>query len=255
MRPSVPRKTADLSDSVHRQLNMYALAASAAGVGVLALGQPAEVRIIYTPAHRVILSKHEFSLDLNHDGIADFTISNHSFCTTDVCGRTLRILPTGHNKVVGVKGLGGPFYASALKRGSHIGPKRPFSGRLMAASGTEYATVGPWLNIDCRYLGLKFFIKGHIHYGWARFNVTAGDGKITATSTGYAYETIAGKSIIAGKTHGRADDPANDDFSPDASLTNPNPDKPQLAYLGLLALGAQGVPLWRQKETQEVIGQ
>jgi hypothetical protein len=44
------RDTVTLSDSVHHQLNMYALAASAAGVSVLALAQPAECKIIYTHA-------------------------------------------------------------------------------------------------------------------------------------------------------------------------------------------------------------
>jgi hypothetical protein len=33
---------------MHHQLNMYALAASVAGVGVLALAQPAEAKILYT---------------------------------------------------------------------------------------------------------------------------------------------------------------------------------------------------------------
>jgi hypothetical protein len=32
-------------------------------------------------------------------------------------------------------------------------------------------------------------------------------------------------------------------------LTNPIPDIPQPASLGILALGAQGVPLWRRKES------
>jgi hypothetical protein len=36
------RTSAKLSDSLHRQLNMYALAASAAGVGLLAFAQPTE---------------------------------------------------------------------------------------------------------------------------------------------------------------------------------------------------------------------
>jgi hypothetical protein len=43
------RAPSKLSDSVHHQLNMYALAASAAGVGILALAQTAEAKIIYTP--------------------------------------------------------------------------------------------------------------------------------------------------------------------------------------------------------------
>jgi hypothetical protein len=42
-RSSRPRETAfNLSGSVHQQLSAYALAASAAGVGLLALAQPSE---------------------------------------------------------------------------------------------------------------------------------------------------------------------------------------------------------------------
>ena len=40
-RPSRPRTTAQFSDSTHHQLNMYAVAAGAAGVGMLALTQAA----------------------------------------------------------------------------------------------------------------------------------------------------------------------------------------------------------------------
>jgi len=42
------RVPANLSQSVQRQLNMYALAAGAAGVGALALTQSAEAKIVYT---------------------------------------------------------------------------------------------------------------------------------------------------------------------------------------------------------------
>ena len=239
--PWPSRMPANLPLSTQQRLNMYAVAASAAGVGLFTLSQPAQARVVYTPAHRVILGKHELSLDLNHDRIADFTISNHSFCTADVCGRTLLALPVGQNKVVGVKGIGGPFYASALKRGSRIGPKQPFSGMLMAASGTEYGTVGPWLNVDGRYLGLKFFIKGHVHYGWARFNVTAGGGKITATLTGYAYETIPNKPIAAGKTKGP------DDASVEESNANLTMPTREPASLALLAMGSPGLSIWRRE--------
>jgi hypothetical protein len=44
------RVLSNLSDSVHLRLNMYALAASAAGVGALALARPCEAEIVYTPA-------------------------------------------------------------------------------------------------------------------------------------------------------------------------------------------------------------
>jgi len=54
-----------------------------------------------------------------------------------------------------------------------------------------------------------------------------GNGKITATLTGYAYESVPGKPIITGKTKG-----------PDVATVQP-------ASLGHLAAGASGIPAWR----------
>src|SRR5215831_893143 len=71
-RSSRPPATAELSNSLHHRLNSYALAAGAAGVGVLAVAQPADAKIVYTPAHVVV--GRTLPLDLNHDGIVDFTI-------------------------------------------------------------------------------------------------------------------------------------------------------------------------------------
>jgi hypothetical protein len=53
---------------------MYAVAASAAGVGVMALSQPAEAKIVYTATHHVIEKNSPYHLDLNHDGKTDFTL-------------------------------------------------------------------------------------------------------------------------------------------------------------------------------------
>jgi hypothetical protein len=70
-----PRRTANLSESIHHQLNMYAIAASAAGVGVLALAQNAEAKIIYTATHQTIKPNQPYDLDLNRDGVTDFLLS------------------------------------------------------------------------------------------------------------------------------------------------------------------------------------
>ena len=54
MKPQT-RNTVSLSDSVHQQLNAYALAASAAGVSLLALTPTIcgkDRLYAYTPAHR-----------------------------------------------------------------------------------------------------------------------------------------------------------------------------------------------------------
>jgi hypothetical protein len=61
---------------------------------------------------------------------------------------------------------------------------------------------GQWVNVANRYLGLKFLIKGKIHYGWARLSVKVQGHAITATLTGYAYETIPNKYFFYGKGDG-----------------------------------------------------
>ncbi|MGA2020294.1 MAG: hypothetical protein ABSH02_06880 [Candidatus Sulfotelmatobacter sp.] len=227
------RKPSILSASIHQKLNLYALAAGATGVAMLAGAPSAEAEVVFTPAHYVITTNRKITLDLNHDGIGDFIISNHAFCTTDICGRTLRALPAeAGNRVEGMKSIFILKFASALQRGAQIGPSAVFSGKLMAVSGTEYGSGGHWQNVADRYLGLKFSISGSIHYGWARFSVTSGNETITATLTGYAYETVANRPITAGKTKGPAEVGAPAELGP--------------ATLGLLAMGSSGLALWRR---------
>lgn len=136
--------------------------------------------------------------------------------------------------------------AAALPAGVRIGPKGKFSPghRLMATWGigsTQSYYGGPWKGAQHRYLGLKFLIKGKVHFGWARLDVHW-HPPFSATLTGYAYETIPGKSIITGKTKGPDDQSRVQQPSPTA-LTAPT--KP--ATLGLLALGAGGLSVWRRR--------
>ena len=63
---------------------------------------------------------------------------------------------------------------------------------------------GQWGNATNRYLGLKFAINGQTHYGWARLTTSCvySQHQCNALLTGYAYETVANKGIITGKTKG-----------------------------------------------------
>jgi hypothetical protein len=208
MKRSSPRKTASLSESVDKQLNIYALAASAAGLGILALVQPAEAKIVYTPAHKHIAPHQSFRLDLNHDRKVDFTLINSSSCGTDQCNYGLGQKPARGNSGIGYLFNGLPL-ASALKRGSRIGPGGAFRKGaevlvdILYSSGAESTQVfGAWPNVKNRYLGLKFQIHGKTHYGWARLSVKVVKTSISGTLTGYAYETIANKPIVAGRTTG-----------------------------------------------------
>jgi len=229
-----PRTPSKLSDSLHRQLNSYALAASATGVGMLALAQPVEARIVYTPAHTKIFPNHTLSLDLNHDGVTDFSFRNVLTTTTVGSFRSdrLSIFPQGSNQVWGHKTSRGLHYASALQAGVRVGPSGAFSaGSRSMAYGRDdvgsYYCVGKWNGVNKRYLGLKFAIGANTHFGWARLNVTCNLYKVDAVLTGYAYETIANKPIITGKTKGRDVITVQD------------------ASLGHLARGASAIPARR----------
>jgi hypothetical protein len=200
-RPS-PRKPATLSDSLHQQLNKYALAAVAAGVGALALAQPAEARIIYTSAHKKLPRGNSY-LDLNHDGINDFRFRLWAAIATGSRSDYLTVQPVGQGNETWFSTPQSAICAYPVKRGSQIGP---LLGRF--GGGKHYMflidTGGlfcGWNQMPTRaYLGLKFVIKGKDHYGWARF--VTDFHLVTATLTGYAYETIPNKPIIAGATKG-----------------------------------------------------
>jgi hypothetical protein len=236
---------ANLAESVHHQLNMYALAASAAGVGLLALASPAEAKIIYTPGRHVIGPHHSYNIDFNHDGITDFKIANSVSACTDFCFYELRQRPADGNSAVGYIFGSGFLLDSALKPGRRIGPRSRFKKgtAAMAVARANYNTsnqtivYGPWANVKDRYLGLKFRIKGKTHYGWARLTVKVSKTKITATITGYAYETVPSKPITAGQTK------ELNEVSLEGPGSAPSLPIPESATLGLLALGSAGLSI------------
>jgi hypothetical protein len=248
MKPhSGSRKTAELSEPVHQWLNLYALSASAAGVGMLALTQCAEAKIVYTPAHQIIGKNISFNLDLNHDGITDFIIRENAHRTTSGEFQVLFIKGSSINKIEGVPGSHS-FHAADLAPDDLI-PNGEFSPAVVMAnqcsgfggtSCTTHSRKGSWFNVTNHYLGLKFTIDGGTHYGWARMTVNFVNNNLTATLTGYAYETVPNEGIIAGRIKN-----SDGDAAPDASLSMPTPEG---ASLGMLALGSPGVSIWRREE-------
>jgi hypothetical protein len=245
---SRPEPIAGFSKSTSQHLNSYALAARAAGVGVLALVQPANAKIVYTNIHHVIGIGGSYKLDLNHDGMTDFTLRNRFNSGQSGAFAVLSAIPAAGNGVRGFKTVRGWAWASALQRGVRIGGGQYFSANAMAtafASEAGSGSGGSWINVQNRYLGLEFKIKRKVHYGWARLSVQVQGLSITATLTGYAYETIAGKSIRAGKMKGL------DEITPAAQNGRFVRRLSQPATLGLLAMGAPGLSIWRREEFGE----
>jgi hypothetical protein len=254
MPQSLRTRPSNKTESIDYRVKLYSMAAAAAGVSVLALAQPAQGEVVVTKKNIPISGLGAVSIDLNNDGIADFSFSldirngDHSFY------RTLFVAPlTGGEAVGGGRGSHGP-YASALVRGAKIGPSAHFSssaarGELVIERSVGFASAtttekfyGDWGgNPANRYLGVKFLIDGKTHYGWVRLTVLT-NGDVTATITAYAYETIANKKLDAGVSSGDTGK-STEDHAQNVIQTSHAPS------LGILALGANGLALWRRDET------
>jgi hypothetical protein len=246
-----------LSEAIDHRLKLYATAAAAAGVSMLALSQPAEAEVVVTKTNVPINFGSQVSIDLNNDGVNDFLLSNggggydHSFWGTFVAA------PLAGGKVVGgTRGILGP-YASALMKGANIGPSAHFSssgalGQITVERSVGFASAstfrtyyGKWAAVD-RYLGVKFLIKGVPHYGWIRMTVTT-PGRFTGMITEYAYETVPNKKIAAGDGSDSSIDTASVSARESmASVRGPS--------IGMLALGAEGLELWRRKQNPAETG-
>jgi hypothetical protein len=219
-----------------------AIAIGAIGLGSLSLTPALSAEIVYTPTHQTIgksSSERGFfttlQVDLNNDGVPDFTLSAYnllSFSSGDHVRHFLwakglqgnQILGVGHGAKAGVLGeVIGPVGANAR---SHFASSGAMANAISSFGygGSLQTSSGYWLNATNRYLGIKFYIDGEIHYGWARLNAYAGH----ATLTGYAYETEPNKPIRA----------LGGIYNVPPQESNAAPRKP--ATLGVLALGAAG---------------
>jgi hypothetical protein len=188
------------------------------------------------------------TLPIPVDGTHDFTLTDKFYIITGSWStQLLNINANSRASVVGNNGS-----ASALRRGAVIGPKDGFeTGKVLMAGGfcetqiSSSRVFGPFANTTQRYLGLKFKFRGKVHYGWARFSSVKasacnGGPAVSATLTGFAYETIAGKSIKAGQTQDRAD-------IPDGAALRPGAARP-LVTLGMLAMGSPALSIWRREQ-------
>jgi hypothetical protein len=221
----------DHPTQLEKRLRAYAAAATAAGACVLTVAQPAEAKVVVTKTDKTISwnGKTTTKIDLNNDGVPDFGFgSDFQFC----CSTRLLLAPFKFNQIMGA------YWASALASGVTVGKSGNFMGQkavMEVAFGNSVSTayIGPWTDAKDKYLGLAFHINGQVHFGWARLTFT---GFGAATLTEYAYETIPGKAIVTG-----------DNGASEASAEKPAAVNPRVGpALGALALGADGLSLWRK---------
>jgi hypothetical protein len=217
-----------LGPRLARRLLAYA---TVAGAGFAACHPKAQAEVVYTADHSEIWGK--YYIDLNNDGLSDFYVSATYLSELG----HLEIIPTiPINKITAVpESCGGNPGAAALAEDAIIGPGMPFA-RFASCMATlrSYRVNGPWAGERDHYLGFRFYIKGQVHYGWARLSFNSFYCyPCIATLSGYAYETIPEKAIKAG----------NEGKDSGASVVT------EPAMLGALAMGAPGLDLWRKSET------
>ncbi len=229
------------------------------------LSQPADAKVIITNTSIpvplcVVPFPCPISLDLNGDGIDDVKVSLLSSINQTWNYRLLTVMGQNGGSILGTAGGGkhSP-YASCLLRGAEIGASDHFlkaretveKSFLQFYSSTtmqrppKKTLYGNWGgDHPNRFLGVKFKIDGNTHFGWIRMTVKPNPTNnqypvMSATITEYGYETIANKSLGAGLASTNSAD----------LQAPPRTDPPRQASLGMLAVGAEGLPLWRREET------
>lgn len=237
------RQPQELSNSLEAKLKSYSVAASMAGVGVLAIAHSAEAKIIYHhfgghvkhPTDSFVMTKH---------GAGEFIFHFQSVSglrkPSSVSGGASRLIVYGgkpSNTVVSASS-DHTKWAAALESGTKIGPFAGAAKVPMLSGGGDTESIfsyGPWApGTDVhfsRYLGVRFEIRGEVHYGWIRVHINPvcgyckDGGKLEAYVNGVAYESIPNKPIKAGQEKGNLD--------------------PHPATLGALAAGAPAISTWR----------
>ncbi len=240
------RSPKKLQRTLETKLRNYSIAASGmASIAGLMFASPANAEVVATKANQVLMGPiNVYQIDLNNDGTIDLKLFVSNRTSYLGCGAWLYAADmgaygaqSGNEVVVNEKGAAVPG-----KHGQIVGSSDHFahSARLNSAAGGGNSTQsnresnGPWLKMYNRFLGVKFQINGEIHYGWLRLNVPSpGSG----TLTGYAYETVPNKPIMAGF---KQNDATPSSLKPNGKLT-PQIHKVVPLGLGALSAGASGL--------------
>lgn len=224
------RKAAALPESLNKRLAVYALAATAAGVGVLALAPQAHADIVVTTESPALVIN-----------------STHTPETIAINGKSVLSFSEGlgHDNTVGifVGVLNGAkvlafnsFGASNLVSGGAIGPGGNFrsksrEGFPLNMGGTHSGvSFGRWNGAENEFLGFEFKSNAKTYFGWAQMSFSA-KGK-SAVLTEYAYDDVAGQTIDAGQKQ------------LPATAAEPG-------TLSLLALGALGLLEFRRRRVAQ----
>lgn len=180
-----------------------------------AFSLPASAEVVYHSVAVSIPAGGYYNLDLNRDGITDFTIRSgllQDYCQFgDGYVWSLTVTSAAGSAVETAGGRIGNNDASALAQGMPVNSAQSFYPGTSTMAELSWGncgigTLGQWLNIPNRYLGLKFLgPDNQIHYGWANLSAVAyvdpyGHLQTNVILSGFAYETAPRQQILTGQT-------------------------------------------------------
>ena len=198
-----------------KSLGLHICVVVMAGTIAAAFSLPTSAEVVY---HSVVVSipvSGYYNLALNHDGTTDFTL--RSSLLQDYCQFgdgyvwSLTVTPATGSAVETAAGRIGNNDALDLAQGMPVNSGQSFypGTSIMAElswGSCGVGTLGQWLNVPNRYLGLKFLgSDNQIHYGWANVSAVAyvdpyGHLQTNVILCGFAYETVPGQQILTGQT-------------------------------------------------------
>jgi hypothetical protein len=239
--PALARKSADLAEPLVRHLNGYRLAASAAGVAMLACTTPANASPVCGTLTLTFSATETFAFNPAHEKVAPFNIAQtYNEVSSHPGSRIIRAFFTP-NTPDGKPLLNANKFPAYVASGANIGPGghfgTPKSYGLLFQYNYSNRIKGPFSSGQVGYVGFEFSESAQTHYGWIRIQmVRGGFGNYPSlTVSEYGYESSPNTAIAAGNCTAAptAARPAATKASAPASL-------------GLLALGAQGLHAWRE---------
>lgn len=184
--------------TLQKKLQSYAALAGALTVPALASGQ-----IVYHDFEPdiAVMAGDSFDLDLNNDGIVDFTL--HSFVNAGAFTKAEVYVNSAldSNAVDASIGPLGYYYPKVLATSDLIDVNNSWIAPIPYATFViNYTTgnaYGNWSGTDNGYMAMRFAVGANLHYGWLRMDVSVDGSKITLKD--YGYNSTPGEGIKAGE--------------------------------------------------------